>query len=257
MAIQDASANLSSEFTISPFTGFYKWELGELDSTTNTIKATGNSTWGSLSTWADFTNYVQTFKQIRWTSNLIDVGEIKYFTMKIEAEYTGSLFYIIHVSETGDFVGEEDQFIIENGNYAISAFYGRYAYVTAVVDGSELSKLTITTNSTTTTRTFTDVDTSTLTGTSSQRTYEPPLPVSRIVDCHIQPKEPTAYAVDLYVSNTPTSQVLIPMVISKSTAGVDFALYGIDNVARDGVVDITMKTLPRQAMIGGNIVVID
>jgi hypothetical protein len=72
----------------------------------------------------------------------------------------------------------------------------------------------------------------------------------------IEPKAPTPYAVNLYVSDTPTSEVLIPVVKSKAAAAPSFVLYGIDNDPRDGVVDITLTTLPRQAMISGNMVVV-
>jgi hypothetical protein len=61
--------------------------------------------------------------------------------------------------------------------------------------------------------------------------------------------------VNLYVSDTATSQVLIPVVKSKG-ATPTFALYGIDNDARDGVVDISIKALPRQALIGGSLYVL-
>jgi hypothetical protein len=90
----------------------------------------------------------------------------------------------------------------------------------------------------------------------------------------ITPRAASPYAVDLYVSNTATSVLLTPIVISKtaggqyittdyiesgyftSSFGASFALYGIDNDARDGVVDITIKAMPRQVMSGGNLLVI-
>jgi hypothetical protein len=80
--------------------------------------------------------------------------------------------------------------------------------------------------------------------------------------------------VDLYVSNTATSVLLTPIVISKTAGGTymasgyyvddyfvnatgaSFALYGIDNQPRDGIVDISLKGLPRQVMAGGNLLVI-
>jgi hypothetical protein len=257
MAIKTGEAALTAQFYLAPLITFFQWRQGLLDLTTNTIKADGVSSWGAFTAWSDFRNYITTYKQIRWTSDLVDVGEIKAFTIKIEAEYDGSLFFIIHVSDTGVFGGEEDQFVIENGNYEIPAFSGRYVYVTAVVDGTELRKMDITTNSNKNSRVYADINTSTLSGSASARVFPTPVPVSKIVDVQIQAKEPTAYAVDLYVSNTATSEVLIPMTISKSTSGVTFALYGIDNVARDGVVDIIMTTMPRQAMISGNLVVIE
>jgi hypothetical protein len=90
----------------------------------------------------------------------------------------------------------------------------------------------------------------------------------------ITPRAPSPYAVDLYVSSSATSVLLTPIVISKtaggtymaagyyvddyfeSSFGASFALYGIDNQARDGIVDISLKGLPRQVMAGGNLLVI-
>jgi hypothetical protein len=46
------------------------------------------------------------------------------------------------------------------------------------------------------------------------------------------------------------------VVKSKSAAAPSFVLYGIDNDPRDGVVDVTLTTLPRQAMTGGNLLVV-
>jgi hypothetical protein len=59
------------------------------------------------------------------------------------------------------------------------------------------------------------------------------------------------------VSDTANSEILIPVVKSKSSSAPSFALYGIDNDPRDGVVDITITALPRQAMFGGNLVVLE
>jgi hypothetical protein len=59
------------------------------------------------------------------------------------------------------------------------------------------------------------------------------------------------------VSDTATSEILIPVIKSKNTTTPTFALYGIDNDPRDGVVDITVTALPRQAMFRGNLVVLD
>lgn len=257
MAIQSAEATLTVECGLGAITGFNQWRQGYVDSNTGYVRAIGSNRWSALSTWADFRAYAQTFQQIRWTSDLIDVGEIKDFTMKIETDYDGSLFFIIDVSDTEIFDGLARQYIVENGDYEVPAFTGRYVYVTAVVDGAEFRRMTITTNSNKSSRVYANIDTSTLPGSVSARNFVLPVPVSKIVEIQIQPKEPTSYAVDLYVSNTPTSKVLIPMLISKNTGGPIFALYGIDNVARDGVVDITMSTLPRQAMLGGNLLVIE
>jgi hypothetical protein len=51
--------------------------------------------------------------------------------------------------------------------------------------------------------------------------------------------------------------VLIPIVKNKSNTAPTFALYGIDNDARDGVVDIKITALPRMVMYGGRLTVVE
>lgn len=259
MAIQSASATLSATFDILPITGFVPYAQGLLDEQTGTIKATGASTWSALSgsTWASWSNYIQTFNEIRWTAPQIDLGAVQYFALNIQADFTGSLHYIVYVSETGAFGGEETQTVIEDGNYSVPGFYGRYIYVTAILNGTELKRLTITADTTVREYVIPNVDSSTLSGTNTNRVIALPTQVSLIKDIHIQVKAATSYAVNLYVSDTATSEILIPVVKSKSGSSPSFALYGIDNDPRDGLVDITVKALPRQVMFGGNLVVLD
>jgi hypothetical protein len=81
--------------------------------------------------------------------------------------------------------------------------------------------------------------------------------VSLIKDIVIQPKAAVSYPVNLYVSDTATSVVVIPVVTSKSPTAPTFALYGIDNDPRDSIVDITVTALPRQVFLAGNLVVLE
>lgn len=258
MAIKSTSASLSLTTTQVTITGFINYANGYLDTQSNTVKALGSATWSSLSgkSWRDYTNYIQTFETIKWTAPLLDLGAVQYFTLNIEADYQGSLYYIIHVSESGEFTGEETEYCVENGNYNVSGFYGRYAYVTAIIQGSELRDIKITADTTVKEYIIPNVNSSTLDGSSSNRIIDLPVEVSLIKDIHIQVKAATSYAVNLYVSDTPNSEILIPVVKSKSLTAPSFALYGIDNDARDGIVDISIKALPRQVMYGGNLVVL-
>jgi hypothetical protein len=253
-----ASATLQSTFSVTPITGFVSYQEGILDSVTGTIKPQSNSLWSALTgkTWTSWSSYTLVGKTIKWTAPEIDLGEIKYFTLNVDCDFDGSLFLRVYVSNTGDWVGEQTEYYIANGNYSVDAFYGRYVYVTAVVDGAELRKFEITTNSNSNTYELLNVDTSTLSGTASSRTIALSRTVSRIIDIQIQPKAATSYAVDLYVSNSATSEVLIPVVKSKTSSAPTFALYGIDNVARDGVVDILITALPRMVMYGGKLTVV-
>jgi len=258
MAIKTGEAALTFTSTLIPVTGFLPFEQGILDPISGTIKAIGRGRWGSLSgsSWTRFTSYVNTFEKIKWSSTRIDTGEIDYFNLAISAEFEGSLFYRVYVSDTGDFTGEESEYLIEDGNNNVSAFYGRYVYVTAECTGTQLYKMLITTDKEAVEYSLKNVNTSTLSGTVSERILTLANPVSIITEMAIHPRAATTYAVNLYVSNTATSQVLIPVVKSKAGTTPSFVLYGIDNDPRDGIVDITIKALPRQVMAGGNLLVI-
>jgi hypothetical protein len=257
MTTQIASAALTSTATLKAITGFINYRQGNLDSD-NVVRAiTGGNRWGDVATWANFKSYQNNYLDIIWTAPVVDIGAIDYFTLNIETDVDGELFFKIYISDTGLFAGEETEYIITNGNYNVESFYGRYAYVTAFVVGRELRKLQITTNTNKITYDINNVTTSTLSGSSSERTITLPRAVSKITDIFISPKAPTAYAVNLYVSDTATSQVLIPIVKNKSNTAPTFALYGIDNDARDGVVDIKITALPRMVMYGGRLTVVE
>jgi hypothetical protein len=255
MTTHSGAASLTSAFTFTPITGFRFYQEGNLDNS-GVIRAPGTSRWAALTTWAGFTNYITARDPIRWTAPVIDIGSIDYFCLNIQAEFTGSLYYIIHVSETGVFGGEETEYLIQEGNLNVSAFYGRYVYVTAFITGDSLTRLSITTSTDKSTIKLVNVDTSTCSGTSSNRIIPLTTSVSQIYDINIECKAATSYAVNLYVSDTATSEVLIPVVKSKSAAAPALALYGIDNDPRDGIVDITITALPRMVMSGGNLLVI-
>jgi hypothetical protein len=275
MTVKTASANLTSRFTFTPTVGFQPYSQGYLDQTTGSIKAIGNSRWGSLSgtKWSSFSSYITKYLPIKWTSGRVDTGSVDYFTIAITSIFEGSLKYRIYVSATGAFLGEETEYYFDSDNDNIAAFYGRYVYVTVECTGREFTSMKITTSKEVIQYVYRDLDTTTLAGTSSSRLLALDNPISRITEMTVTPKA-TSYAVDLYVSNTATSSLLIPVIISKTSGGsyittgyiandyfqqstgASFALYGIDNQARDGIVDISLKGLPRQVLQNGNMVVV-
>jgi hypothetical protein len=259
MTIENAQAALTAVFECIPITGFRPYTDGVIDSQTGTVKALGTATWRSLSgtSWNEYKNYIQVYNKLRYTAPVVDLGAVQYFTLNIEAEFAGTLDYLIHVSDTGLFQGEETEYYIKDGDFNVPGFLGRYVYVTAVLAGTELIKIIITANTEVKEYILYDVNTSTLSGTNTDRLISLPTGVSLIKDIHIQPKAATTYPVNLYVSDTATSKILIPVVNSKSASAPSFALYGIDNDPRDGIVDIKISALPRQAMVGGNLVVLD
>jgi len=253
-----ATGSWTSTFTILPQTGFVFYQDGTLDSNTGYIIAPSTAYWSQLAntTWATWRNFRGTLSTIKWTAPLIDLGSAQYFALSVNCEFSGTIKYLIHTSTTGDFSTDVEEYLITTGNFNIPSFYGQYVYVTAIVEGSELRSMTVNTNTTSRQLQLVNIDSSTLSGTITARQIPLPGVYSSIKEIHIQPKAATAYAVNLYVSNTATSVVTIPVVVSKSSTPT-FALYGIDNEPRNALVDITLEVMPRMALIGGNILVID
>ncbi len=257
MPTQSASAALSSTFTLVPITGFIRYQDGIIDSTSGSIKAQGRSRWGNLTKWSSFTNYITERDPIRWTAPVLDLGSVDYFNLEITTEFDGTMKFIVHVSDTGEFGGEESETVIQEGDSNISSFYGRFVYVTAIVTGTELRRMSVQTSREFDTIKLANINTSTLSGTNTARVLSLPRTVSGIYDMDIQVKAMTPYAVDLYVSSTATSKVGIPVVVSKSASAPSIAIYGIDNQPRDAVVDVTLTVLNRMVMNSGRLVIIN
>jgi len=256
MPTQSAQASLSSAFTIVPITGFINYSNGIIDIVTGAIKAQGRSRWGNIKKWSSFINYITERDPIKWTAPVLDLGSVDYFNLEVTTEFDGTLKFFVHVSETGEFAGEESEYLIEDGTSTINSFYGRFVYVTAIVQGTTLSRMSIQSSREFDTIKLTNVNTATLSGTNTARVLSLPRTVSGIYDMDIQVKAMTPYAVDMYVSNTPTSKVGIPVVVSKSATSPTIAVYGIDNQPRDATVDVTLTVLNRMVMNSGRIVVI-
>ena len=257
MAIENASATLTAVTGILAQTGFIEIRQGQLDGATGFIKAINDSRWSvrTGTTWSNWTSFNDNPLPIIWTMDEIDLGEIRRFTLSIQADFDGTISYTIWTSDTGAFTGEETETVLVEGDQEIDAFSGRYVRVVARVTGREIRRISMEANNSTVEIFLQDVNTSTLGGTVSERQVAITRGISGVLEMAIHPKAATSYPVNLYVSDTATSQVLIPVVKSKG-ATPTFALYGIDNDARDGVVDISIKALPRQALIGGSLYVL-
>jgi hypothetical protein len=261
MAILSAEAALSAHFSQFTVVGFYNWRKGYVDifdvQGNGYVRPFSQGHWGLLGNWGTAASWQQELMlPIVWTSERIDIGQIKYFTLSITSEFEGSISYLVHTSDLGLFEGEESSYLIEEGNVNIPAFYGRYVYVTARVNGNQLRRMTIEANSSTYNIQLQNVDTSTLPGTPGSRTINIGRTASAIQDVKISVRAATPYAVNLYVSDQATSEVLIPVVRGKG-AEPTFGLFGIDNEPRDGIIDIECKAMARQAMLGGNVYVLE
>jgi hypothetical protein len=233
---------------------YVDYKQGTLDFNLNSVIPESTGTWADLESWDEWTQWNFQPTTIIWTSELLDFGSVDFFTLEVLTEYQGTIIdYKVHVSETGEFTGEETETVIEEGDTDIPAFYGRYAYVTIELEGSLLANMSINISRETFNITLKNLDTSTLAGTSAERTLEFPESPSSIVSLEIIAVNDTVYDMDVYVTDYPTSRALIPVITDKTASAPTFYLVGLDNVPRDGVVDVLARALPGQQMLNGQI----
>lgn len=235
---------------------------GYYDSSKGVIRPASSDTWTAHSslTWDVWTSWDTPNTEIVWNADIIDLGRVKSFTLNITTVSTGLVDYKIYTSNTGLFAGEETETIIEHGgNETPNSFTGQYVLV-IVIATYQATELTLTSIETIPQAdtilelAYKDLDTSTLTGTSSARTIALTQQVSTILEIIVTPHEVTSYNLDLYVSSTQTSTYVVPKVISKDSTGPVIALVGLDNKPRDAIVDVLIKALPIQKLVGNNLI---
>lgn len=177
------------------------------------------------------------------------------FNLKIETSATGTVGYEVYTFDTQG--GLLSTTTINAGDYDVPAFSGASFQVAIVVNQTAglpvINGVTITATNQMVTQYSSGVDTSGLAGTQSARQLPLTRQFSAISNITVDVREVTAYNVDLYVSNWATSQTVIPRVVSKNRSTPTIALVGIDNSARDAVVDLTITGLPQQYMQGNNL----
>lgn len=221
----------------------------------NTIEPINTGDWTDLTTW-DVASWNPTATSLLWISNPVSLDQSQTVNFLLESTAQGTVEYDVYASDTGAFAGEETVTSIASGDTGVSAFTGKHFYVAArVTNNSSLPVLysmtvTITTNKYTKI-TLNDIDTSTLAGTVSARTVDFGRTVSGVKNMQITVKQVTDYTLDVYVSDYPTCSVVIPRIVDKATPSI--ALVGLDNVPRDGIVDISAEILPEQYMSGNNL----
>lgn len=242
--------------TIPATRGQYNFNTGKIyPESTSTWSGLSSTTWDSWKEWA-----YSTEDSIVWYMPDINLGQIaKNFTLDIETVAEGSVSYKIYTSLTGDYTGEETETIVEAGATNVPSFFGRFVFVVVIVTktGSmpTLTNTNIKVNDSAVLEfRLPNTDTTELAGSTTGRWFQVNKPISAVTDLTIVPHETSSpYNLDVYVTNTPTSTYLIPKVISKDPSAITFALVGVDNHARDGIVDITVRALPKQYMSGNNL----
>jgi hypothetical protein len=139
----------------------------------------------------------------------------------------------------------------------VAGFNGQYFRVGVIVDKVSLApviqEVEITVTNQPIREIITNVSTSTLEGTTAARTVPLTRRYSIITDVNVSVREVTAYNLDVYVTDYISCKTVIPRVVSKNRTTPTIALIGLDNVPRDGAVDITISGLPEQFMTGNNL----
>lgn len=237
-------------------------QSGVYNEATNTIYAASNSTWSGLSskTWDTWNAWAySTQDTITWFAPRIEFGSVsKTFTLDIETESNATISYKVYTSQTG-FFDDYVETVIASGSTGVSSFTGRSCLIaviaTRIIEMPMITSIKASANvdNSLIVLNFSQIDSSTLSGTNTNRTLPLGTTVSQVKDVKIMPNTVTAYNLDVYVTNTPTSTYVIPKVISRGTTSINFALVGVDNQPRDAVVDITVQALPEQYMDGNNL----
>lgn len=236
-------------------TGYYDYE-------TQTIYSASTGNWNGLSstTWANWTRWAYTTNdQIIWRCQPIIRPNPTSQNLTIICVADAVVSYKIYTSETGAFAGEESLIEVPTGATNVPSIKATYTLVVAYAD-KILNPPTITflqaqfVDPVTRTLTLNSLNTSTLGGSQTARVLPVPAGLGTILDIKITPQEVTAYALDVYVTNTPTSTYLIPKIISKASAAPTIALVGVDNQPRDGLVDVVVTALNPTYMSGNNLI---
>jgi hypothetical protein len=225
--------------------------------TESKVIAPNTGTWSDLSgtTWADWSSYtLDAPTYLYYLLDAQDLGSVQDFCLTISTQANGIVDYYVYTSDTGEFTGEEVEHEILSEADGINAFNARYFQVGLRVEkisaSQEILNVQIRVINSRNELSIDNVDTSTLSGTTSARQIPLPKVLGTITNMQITPKEVTAYNLDVYVTNTPTSKTVIPRIVSKDATTPTFALVGLDNQPRDAVVDIKIEYLPEMYMDG-------
>lgn len=234
---------------------------GYLDEAQGIVFPMDTGTWSDQTSWDTFTSWAsEPADPLIYVSDIIDLGQVRSICLKIVTDAQGEVSYDIYTSSTGAFAGEETLTAIAHGATAVPSFNTRFFAVAVKVAKTAginiLRGFEITATEQTVTLNYNSLDTSTLSGTVSARTVTLSRTLSQIVSAQITAHALSpAYDFDVYITDTPTSTTLVPRIITKGTTTLTFALTGLDNNDRDGLVDIHIVGMPEQYMSGNNLLV--
>ena len=232
---------------------------GYLNIQTNTVEPNNTDTWADLTTWDEWQTWISApVDTLVWLTDIIDVGPTNtQYNLEITTTAEGTVEYVVYTSDTGAFAGEETATTISAGATNVPGFSGQFCIVAVQVSEAlnipNIQSVDLRTSNFTLDIQLDSVDTSTLAGTQSARQLELGRAISQVKNIQITPQETASdYAVNMYVSDTATSNALVPRVVDRGTTPT-ISLRGIDNDPRDGIVDIRLTAFPEQYMSGNNL----
>jgi hypothetical protein len=232
---------------------------GTLDPVANVVNPNDALTWADSTTWDQFPLWsMQPVEVMTWLCEILDLEQSRVFNLIIETLAQGEVSYRVFTSDTGEFLGEETETYIPHGSDDIPVFSGRYVWVAVEVrsQGSSVQQLQgvlVRSTDRSNTLTLNNIDTATLSGSVGARILSLPRAVGGVKNMQITVKSSPNYTLDVYVTDWPTSNTLIPRIIDRSPPTI--ALVGLDNVPRDGVVDVKIDYLAENYMQGNNLLV--
>jgi hypothetical protein len=227
---------------------------GVLNPLLNIIEPEPAGSWTALTSWGSAANWNPSATTIEWPAQILDLPRGSC-AIEIVTEAAGDVEYEIWVSPSGAFDGDEVITTIEQGDEDIPAFEGVSAIIVIKVTNTNglpqiFDMRARATNQSRVIR-INSLNTSTLAGTVNARTLDLGFTISGITNIQITPKSVTNYTLAVYSTDYPTSNVVIPVVVDKTVPSI--RLVGLDNVPRDGVIDVVAEALPEQYMSGNNL----
>lgn len=217
-------------------------------------------TWTTAATWDDFTQWISTPDTLVFALEPIDLISVKTVALKIQTDAVGLVSYRIFASTTGAFAGEETIITVNQGDTSIPAFTAQYIWIEVTVTPTAGVNVLNSVNYTIVERpvkfSVNNVNTENINDGSTQG-YVLPLDrqIGTITNVQITPQEVQPFQLDVYVTDEPTSSIVIPVVTAKTSGSISFALYGLDNKPRDAIVDVLIEYLPEMYMDGNDLLV--
>lgn len=218
------------------------------------VEPAPTGSWTALSSWASAPNWNPTADPIEWVSEPLPLPP-GTCAIEITTDAVGDVEYEIWLSSNGNYEGEEEITYIGQGDTNIPAFEGSMVYILVRVTNTaglpQLLDMRARATNQSRIISINGINTATLAGTVNARTLDLGRPIAGITNIQITPKAVSNYTMAVYSTDYPTSNVVIPIVVDKTVPSI--RLVGLDNVPRDGIIDVVAEALPEQYMSGNNL----